>query len=394
LAGFSASGWTEHVRLFAAILGLALIALTLWDVFETIILPRRVTRQFRLARMFYRSTWRPWSAVARKIPGRNYRESFLSFYGPLSLLGLFAFWAVGLMFAFACLHYGNGSAIVVSDSTAAPNFWTDLYMSGSTFFTLGLGDVTPRTPMARLITVAEAGIGFGFLAVVIGYLPVLYGAFSRREVNISLLDARAGSPPTAAEFLRRHVIGGGIESLTNYLQEWENWSAELMESHLSYPVLCYFRSLHNNQSWLASLTTVLDVTALLLAYGDGSLRWQANLTFAISRHAIVDLAQVLNAPPSKGFQNRLSIEDAQQLRALLSGAGLAPRDHDDDQRLTELRHMYEPHVIALGRRLQMAVPAWNTSTHTVDNWRTSQWSRDMTSVEPGKFVRSQAEEHD
>jgi len=382
------------LRLFAAILGFALIVLTLWDVFETIILPRRVTRQFRLARFFYRSTWRPWSLIARIIRERNRRESFLSFYGPLSLLGLFAFWAVGLMFAFACLHFGNGSAINAGDHPAPPSFWTDLYMSGSTFFTLGLGDVTPRTPLARLITVSEAGIGFGFLAVVIGYLPVLYGAFSRREMNISLLDARAGSPPTAAEFVRRHVVGGGVESLANYLQEWENWSAELMESHLSYPVLCYFRSLHNNQSWIASLTTVLDVTALLLAYGEGSLRWQANLTFAISRHAIVDLAQVLNVPPAKNIAPRLSPEDLQQLRALLSGAGLAPRDHDDDHRLAELRQMYEPHVIALGKRLQMAVPAWTAAEQALDNWRTSQWARDMTNIEPAKFVRSQAEEHD
>ena len=383
------------MNLFIAILGFALVVLTLWDVFETIILPRRVTRQFRLARMFYRSTWRPWSRIARLIPNRNYRESFLSFYGPLSLLGLFAFWAVSLMFAFACLHYGNGSALNPSGNTyAPPNFWTDVYMSGSTFFTLGLGDVTPRTSLARVITVSEAGIGFGFLAVVISYLPVLYGAFSRREVNISLLDARAGSPPTAAEFVRRHVVGGGIDSLTAYLQEWENWAAELMESHLSYPVLCYFRSLHNNQSWLASLTTVLDVTSLLLVYGEGSLRWQANLTFAISRHAIVDLAQVLHVPPAKSVGDRLSAEDARQLRALLSGAGLAPRDHDDAQRLTELQNMYEPYVIALGQRLQMPVPAWTTTMPHADNWRTSQWARDMTNVEPAKFAGSQAEEHD
>lgn len=381
--------------MFIAILGFGLVALTLWDVFETIILPRRVTRQFRLARMFYRSTWRPWARIALLIPNRNTRESFLSFYGPLSLLGLFAFWAVSLMFAFACLHYGNGSALSASSDPYAPaNFWTDVYMSGSTFFTLGLGDVTPRTSLARVITVSEAGIGFGFLAVVISYLPVLYGAFSRREVNISLLDARAGSPPTAAEFVRRHVVGGGIDSLYAYLQEWENWAAELMESHLSYPVLCYFRSLHNNQSWLASLTTVLDVTSLLLVYGEGSLRWQANLTFAISRHAIVDLAQVLNVPPAKEFQERLSPEHALQLRALLSGAGLAPRAGDDAQRLTELQHMYEPYVIALGKRLQMAVPAWTSTTQHADNWRTSQWARDLTNVEPAKYARSQAEEHD
>ena len=170
-------------------------------------------------------------------------------------------------------------------------------MSGTTFFTLGLGDVIPRTTLARVITVAEAGVGFGFLAVVISYLPTLYGAFSQRELNISLLDARAGSPPTAAELLRRHSQLAGTDVLTHYLREWEIWSAQLMESHLSYPVLCYFRSQHDNQSWLAAFTTVLDVSALIVAYGTGAAKWQAQLTFAISRHAVVDLAEVLRVQP-------------------------------------------------------------------------------------------------
>src|SRR6185437_7689776 len=187
-----------------AILGLALVAVILWDVFETIILPRRVTRRFRLARVFYRWTWRPWRFITCFIRKKNRRESFLSYYGPLSLLGLFVVWAIALIIAFAILHYAAGSAVVSQlAATGRPGFLTDLYMSGTTFFTLGLGDVTPRTELARVITVFEAGLGCGFLAIVISYLPVLYGAFSAREVNISLLDARAGSPPSASEMLRR-----------------------------------------------------------------------------------------------------------------------------------------------------------------------------------------------
>jgi hypothetical protein len=123
-----------------------------------------------------------------------------------------------------------------------------------------------------IITVLESGTGIGFLAIVISYLPVLYGAFSRREVNISLLDARAGSPPTAAELVRRHVRGQNLEALGQFLRDWEAWSAELMESHLSFPVLCYFRSQHDNQSWLAALTAVLDTCALLITCAEGALQ--------------------------------------------------------------------------------------------------------------------------
>ncbi|HKW89409.1 MAG TPA: potassium channel family protein [Candidatus Acidoferrales bacterium] len=373
------------------IIGLMLLAVVLWDVFETIILPRRVTRRFRLARLFYKSTWLPWRAVAQLIKRRNLRESLLSFFGPLSLLFLFAVWAVGLIVAFTILHFAAGSAINAPGEHA--NFWTDLYMSGSTFFTLGLGDVTPQTALARVITVAEAGIGFGFLAVVISYLPVLYGAFSRREANISLLDARAGSPPTAAVLLRRHTQSNSSEALVQYLRDWELWAAELMESHLSYPVLCYFRSQHNNQSWLAALSTILDVSALLLAYADDALRWQARMTFAISRHAIVDLAQVLNCPPRAPNGDRLSPGELQNLRKHLVTAGLAKCRAEDDMKLSELRQMYEPYVAALSVRLLMPVAGWSLESKPTDNWRTSAWARISGEVAVSPLSESEEKEH-
>jgi hypothetical protein len=357
------------------IVGLGIIAIILWDVFETIILPRRVTRKFRLARIFYRSTWMPWSAVARRMRSVNQRESFLSFFGPLSLLFLFGVWAVGLVFGFAIVHMAVGSAIEIQSAAGThAGFWTDLYMSGTTFFTLGLGDVTPKTAAARVVTVFEAGIGFGFLALAISYLPVLYGSFSRREVNISLLDARAGSPPTAAELLKRHTQPHSVEALQEFLHEWEAWAAELMESHLSYPVLCYFRSQHNNQSWLASMATILDTSALLIVYGTNSLRWQAQLTFAISRHAIADLAQVMNCPPIKTRNERLPEEVLKELCGLLVNAGISECRLGDDQKLGKLRQMYEPYVAALSARLMMPVGGWMTETKRLDNWKTTAWA--------------------
>ncbi|MGH9710626.1 MAG: potassium channel family protein, partial [Candidatus Acidiferrales bacterium] len=350
-----------------------------------------------IVRLFYRYTWIPWSGAARVVRAGNRRESFLSYFGPLSLLALFVVWAAALIFAFALLHFGAGSAI---NSPIAPmghpGFRTDFYLSGTTFFTLGLGDVTPRTELARVITVMEAGIGFGFLAVVISYLPVLYGAFSRREVNISLLDARAGSPPTAAELLRRHTQPQSVAALEQYLHDWETWAAELMESHLSYPVLCYFRSQHNNQSWLAALTTILDVAALLIAYGKGALRWQAKLTFAISRHAVVDLAQVLNCPPKNSSGERLPAAELRKLHTLLIAANLseccAEERAEDDQRLGDLRRMYEPYVAALSARLLMPVGAWVPAKHIVDNWRTSAWARISTDIET-PFAEAEEKEH-
>jgi hypothetical protein len=362
------------LRVFVAILGLVILFLTLWESFETIILPRRVTRPLRLVRIFYRVTWGSWAAVNRLLHNKKLRDAQLSYYGPLSLLGLFATWAAVLVTAFAMLHWAAGSAINSPGET--PSFRTDLYFSGTTFFTLGLGDITPRTSMERFITVIEGGTGFGFLGLMISYLPTLYGAFSQRELNISLLDARAGSPPTAAELLRRHSHFASSEVLTPYLRDWETWAAQLMESHLSYPVLCYFRSQHDNQSWLAAFTAVLDVCALLIAYGEGTAKWQSQLTFAIARHAVVDLAEVLRVPASAITKDRLPPEEVAQVRNLLVECRAASRCGEaGDAKLIKLREMYEPYLVGLSARLLMPLPSWGVGATFVENWKRSAWGR-------------------
>src|SRR5579872_2452872 len=380
------------MRLFVGILGLLLMFATLWETFESIILPRRVTRRFRVARLFYQITWTVWSAINGRIHSKKLRESHLSYYGPLSLLMLFAVWAFALIMAFAMLHWAAGSSLNVSEGAAT--FRTDLYLSGTTFFTLGLGDVTPRSTLARVITVAEGGMGFGFLAIVISYLPTMYTAFSQRELNISLLDARAGSPPTAGELLRRHSHAQGFNALRRYLEEWEIWCAQLMESHLSYPVLCYFRSQHDNQSWLAAFTAVLDVSALLIAYGEGSAQWQSKLTFAIARHAVVDLAEVLRVPPLPPPHDRLPAKDVVQVRNLLVECRASTKCGEaGDQKLNELRKMYEPYLNGLSARLLMPLPTWGVGRKFVENWKRTAWGRissgpgeaGSSSGEPGHF---------
>jgi len=380
------------MKLLIAIAGLFILFATLWEAFETIILPRRVTRPIRLVRMFYRVTWRIWASVNRLFRSPKMREAHLSYYGPLSLLGLFATWGFLLILGFAMLHWSDGSAINAPGEV--PTFRTDFYLSGTTFFTLGLGDVTPRTAMAKAITVIEGGTGFGFLGLMISYLPTLYGAFSQRELNISLLDARAGSPPTAAELLRRHAQFADNEVLTPYLRDWEIWAAQLMESHLSYPVLCYFRSQHDNQSWLAAFTAVLDVSALLIAYGEGSAQWQSKLTFAIARHAVVDLAEVLRVPPLPPPHDRLPAKDVVQVRNLLVECRASTKCGEaGDQKLNELRKMYEPYLNGLSARLLMPLPTWGVGRKFVENWKRTAWGRissgpgeaGSSSGEPGHF---------
>ena len=374
------------MRILVGVLGIALLLTVLWDAFETVVLPRHVTRAHRLARAFFRVIWRAWTLLAGGIRSVKTRETYLSFFGPLSMLLLLAFWAAMLALSFAMLLWSLGG--VVGTPLGNASFRAALYFSGTTFFTLGLGDVLPLTTSARIIAVAEAGTGFGFLAIMIAYLPTLYSGLSEREVSISLLDARAGSPPTAGELLRRHSEHGMREGLAAYLREWEGASAHLMETHLSYPFLCFFRSQHDNQSWLAAVTAILDVCALLIAYTEGETQWQAQLTFAIARHAVADLCDVLRIRPWPPNPDRLPPEDLPEIRTFLLGCGLPMQTDPADRKLRELRGMYEPYLHALSRLLWMPLPTWGV--HPIPHPRKTVWERIVSpdgapsgGVEPG-----------
>ncbi len=357
------------MTILVGILGLLIIAVILWDGFETIILPRRVTRAFRITRLFYRSTWMPYSAVARRIRDLRKREAIISYFGPLSLILLLIFWAVCLMFGFSLVQWAFGSPGKVP-------FASDLDLSVSSFLTLVFSNINPLTAPSRLIALVEGGVGYGFLALVIGYLPALTGAFSRREVNVSMLDERAGSPPTAFRLLARCQESGGKMAINQFLWDWERWVAELMESHLSYPVLAYFRSQHDNQSWVAALAMVLDLCALIITGIDGLSDEPARLTFAIARHAAVDLTQVFNTPPNPPVPDRLPPAELAHLREHLAAAGVRLRQGAEaDHQLTELRAMYEPYLNAMASLLIVTLPPWLPEADHRDNWETTAWER-------------------
>ena len=369
----------SHGSMVAAVFGFIIIWMVLLDAFETVVLPRRVTRHFKLTAWFYRRTWIPWRKIAGRIKTTSRQQNFLGYFGPLSLILLMVFWASGLIFGFALMQHGIGGHEQLSGERLT--FGKIVYHSGETFFTLGYGDIVPTSGGARALSVIEAGMGFAFLGVVIGYIPVVYAAFSRREIQISMLDARAGSPPSAAELLVR--LAGRSEDrrmdqkvLDEVLREWERWSAELLESQISYPVLTFFRSQHSNQSWLAALTTMLDVTSLVLAGIEGVHPGQAKLTFAMARHAAVDLAQVVNAQHDPNAPDRLTEADLNGLRDALTAAGLQLRNDDYARdKLVKLRAMYEPYVHSTGLNLMLTLPPWLHAQKNRDNWQAGPWDR-------------------
>ena len=362
------------MHIFSAIVGIVSILAILLDAFETVVLPRRVRRSFRITSWFYRRTWIPWRKLASRIQGQARRENFLGYFGPLSLIFLLVLWAAGLIFGFALLQYGAGEHFRLSEEPIT--FGVLVYHSGETFFTLGYGDIIPNSGLARALAVLEAGLGFGFLGVVIGYLPTIYSSFSRREIEISLLDARAGSPPSATELLARFGNGPQQAVLDQIFKDWERWAAEVLESHLSYPALSFFRSQHNNQSWLGALITILDGSALVIAGVDGLRNEQAKITFAMARHAMVDLAQVVSARYNPRPPDRLPLEELKRLRQSLAERGVKLRDGVQfEEKLSYLRSLYEPYAVAIALNLSITLPPWIHPEKHKDNWQAGPWDR-------------------
>ena len=400
------------MRVAALIAGLLFCLGVVLDAFQTIILPRRPTGRFRITRLFYVVTWLPWAALARHTRNPKVREQLYSMYGPGSLLLLLVVWALLLMAGFGLLFFGLHTpfADTMADATALARLRTDLYVSGTTLFTLGIGDVLPRSLAARALIVVESGTGLGFVALVIGYVPVLYGSFSRREVSVALLDARAGSPPTSTELLRRHAFPGGQEALVVLLIEWERWSAEILESHISYPILCYYRSQHDNQSWLSALTAILDSCALLISVAPGVASRQAQLTFAMARHALVDLGHVFHLEKreaqwrARGGPDRLPPADFDRVCDLMLEADLhLCGDPEAPARLHALRALYEPHAQALAYYLGMSLPTWIPDSRAKDQWKIVEAVRsqaasvfhkkDMAISDQAEAIRLHSEEH-
>jgi hypothetical protein len=337
----------------------------LFEAFETIVLPQRVRRRWRITAAVYAVSWPPYRAVAAASRNGRRREQILGYYGPGSLLFTIAAWFAGIILGYALALW----AFANNFGGHVHSFGDASYVAASAVFTLGFSDAVPDGTGARALAVAAGGTGFASLALLVAYLPTLYQAFSRRETYISQLDARAGSPPSAGELLARNS-GEGSDDLGPFLLAWEGWSADLLESLLSFPTLGFYRSHHDNQSWLAALTAVLDTCSVVLVSEQHRPHRQAKLTYAMCRHAAVDLSRALHASPVSNV-DRLDAAGFERLRTRLASSEWHLPD-DAAPKLAKLRHGYESYVVGLSRRLLMPLPDWTAPDGAQDSWRLTQ----------------------
>jgi hypothetical protein len=359
------------MHVLVGLIGGALIVLMLLEIFLAFLLPRRVKRDPLLARRVAIYAFRPWRALARRLPDAA-GDTLLGMYGPFGLVLDLILWVALLMLGYALLQWAGGSHLAHGRSV---NFGEDVYYSAATLVSQGSAGLEPQTGFARVLQVLDAATGLAVLTTVISYLPSLYQAFSRRETTVSQLDARAGSPPSAVRLVVRAAERGGWAAVNDYLHEWEGWSAELMETHLSYPTLAYFRSQHVNQNWLSALCTILDASALTIAAAPLGTVEETRYTFAISRHAIADLAYTFRVKPGDATGERLPAADYDALIEELRASGVALGDTPEKihERLQRFRRLYEPYAEVLAAHLELSLPPWIAPESQTDNWRTTAW---------------------
>lgn len=338
-----------------SLLGIAFVAATLTDAFEVVLLPRPVRHRARLNRFFFLGTWRVWSRLASRIPAGRRREDFIGVYGPLSMVLLFSLWAICMIVGFGLLQWALREA---TGDGPAQSIARELIVSGDAFFTLGYGDIVPRTLAARLLVILEAGTGFAFIALTISYLPVLYQHFAQRDAQIIEFAARAGTPPSAARLLGWHIARKEFQQLDRWLENWESWAGELIESHSTYPMLAFYRSQHDGHSWLASLAVVLDTCALILAGTDDGRTLQAAATFTAARRVLNEVASSLDvvALPWDG-NRRTAAQELLQLIAALERSFEGWRTPVNILGLvSDLRRAYEPQLDSLSIYLWLPLP--------------------------------------
>jgi hypothetical protein len=340
------------MRWLALPAGILILVWTLLDVFRTLVTPRAARGRIRPSRILIRNLWRPWRWIGVRRKTVQARERVLATAAPFLFFVQLVAWGFLALLGYALILW---SPAFVDGMGGDGSFADAMYLSGSSLFTLGIGGGL-ATGWTRAIVVLEGATGLGLFAVVIAYLPVLYQAFNRREVGVLLLDARAGSPPSGPELLHRMGSAGVAPALRELFAEWERWVADVLETHMSYPILALFRSPHDNTSWVTALGSVLDAATLILTTVEGEPDERAKLLYGTGVHAVEDLFYYLRLTEREAVIQRDEFEDVMHD---MKDDGFSIRPVGDAfESFTEKRAAYAPRLDALAVLLAAPPALW------------------------------------
>jgi Ion channel len=307
LATGSLAGKEPEIESLELLIGALVVAAVLYDVFQSIVVPRWTDRTLRLSPFLIDVLWPVWRRIGLRLRPAQRSENFLGTFAPLALIDVLLVWVTALIVGYGLMIHALREQIEPPIS----HLGTAFYLAGSSLLTLGFGDLVARGGPARFVLLAAAASGLAVVALVISLTFSLYGLFQRREVLVLTLDARAGAPPSGVTMLETYARLEILEELPATFAAWEVWSAEMLESHLAYPILPYFRSSHKNESWVSALGAVLDAATLLLTTLEGGHpaerseergpasrlaglerpQGAAHLMYRLGCHALLDLSQ-------------------------------------------------------------------------------------------------------
>lgn len=335
-----------------AVVGVALLGLTFYDLFQSVVLPRPSVRKVQLARTVVRPLWRFWKWALNRGSRIERSEARLAAFGPIALLTLFLIWATALITGYALLI----DSMADEFQPHLHDFLASFYVSATTLVPLSYGDFVPEVGFARLVIIIESATGVIVAALAITLLFELYGAFRNREEAVIALDALAGAPPSAVQLLETAAGRSMDGTLKETFDEWRHWSAMVLESHLAYPLLVYFRSSHDNEAWINSFAAVMDSSALVMSSTtDNPAKGAAKLMFTVGNHLVEDLSWVfrLQVEPNPIIEK----DEYQVAIARLRTAGYAI--HDGEEAWEQFSHFRSKYASALNLMAQylLAPPA-------------------------------------